>query len=89
VDVCRQSVVFEDLGGIAACLRAMREDDQAEVSEPSARENTMSDCVRGGVGGFVFRHICVRLSKLPATFSPPQVVRVKNRMGPDHDPSHS
>jgi hypothetical protein len=54
VDVCRQSVVFEDLGGIAACLRAMREDDQAEVSEPFARENTMSDGVCVGVGGIRF-----------------------------------
>jgi hypothetical protein len=32
VDVCRQSIIFEDLHGLASCLRAIREDDEAEVS---------------------------------------------------------
>jgi hypothetical protein len=32
VDVCRQSIVFEELHALAACLRAIREDDEAEVS---------------------------------------------------------
>jgi hypothetical protein len=31
VDVCRQSIIFEELDALAACLCAIREDDEAEV----------------------------------------------------------
>ena len=31
MDICRQSIVFEDLAGVATCLGAIRQDPDAEV----------------------------------------------------------
>ena len=34
VDLCRQSIVFDDLAGITACLHSIAEDPEVEVSTP-------------------------------------------------------
>ena len=31
VDLCRQSIVFEDVAGVAACLRAISEDPDVTI----------------------------------------------------------
>ncbi len=34
LDVCRQSIVFEDLAGVASCLAAMRLDSDVQARTP-------------------------------------------------------
>ncbi len=43
IDICRQSIVFQDLSGIACCLAAIHKDDEIRVMRVKNRMDTSYD----------------------------------------------